>query len=191
MMSVASLSNHFTAEDLLRLPDNSGMELVDGRIVEKNVSFLSSKIELRIAHLFSSYTDRTSVAEILPATMGYRCFQNLLDDPDRMRKPDVSVIKIDRIKALPNPNPGYMPIPPDLAVEVLSTNDTVNDVNEKLFEYRGAGFPLVWVVDPVARTVTVYPNPGKPFIRSEDDELTAESALPGFSCRVSDLFPPL
>jgi Uma2 family endonuclease len=83
-----------------------------------------------------------------------------------------------------------MPIVPDLAVEVISTNDTVGGVNEKLHEYREAGFPLVWVVDPMSRMVTVHPHLGKPFIRTGDDELTAEDALPGFVCKVNDLFPP-
>jgi Uma2 family endonuclease len=174
---------------LLRLPDSSTMELVDGQIVEKNVSLLSSRTELRIATLFTAYAERSHLAVILPASMGYQCFQMLVDDPDRMRKPDVSVVKMDRYEALKDPNPGYMPIAPDLAVEVLSTNDKVRQVNEKLSEYRAAGFPLVWVVDPEARMVTVYPNPGKPFIRTEDDELTAEQALPGFVCKVTDLFP--
>jgi Uma2 family endonuclease len=189
-MTLASPQHRFTGDDLLQLPDNSTMELVDGQIVEKNVSLLSSRTEARITSLFTVFADQRQAAIVLPATMGYQCFQALVDDPDRMRKPDISVVKMDRYRALSDPNPGYMPIAPDLAVEVLSTNDVVRDVNEKLAEYRSAGFPLVWVVDPEARTVTVYPNPGKPFIRTEDDELTAEQALPGFVCRVNDLFPP-
>ena len=189
-MTLASPPHRLTAEDVLRMPDNNTMELVDGQIVEKNVSFLSSDTELQIATLFRVFANRAGVSKVLPATMGYQCFQALREDPERMRKPDVSVMRMDRIKQLANPNPGYMPIVPDLAVKVISTNDTIYDVNEKLSEYRLAGFPLVWVVDPIARTVTVYPNPGKPFIRTDDDELTAEDALPGFVCKVNDLFPP-
>jgi Uma2 family endonuclease len=189
-MTLASPQHRFTADDLLRLPDNNTMELVDGQILEKNVSSLSSLTELRIALILTAFTDRTGTGVVYPATMGYQCFQSVVDDPDRMRKPDVSVIKIDRYRKLPNSNPGYMPIVPDLAVEVLSTNDTIRIVNEKLFEYRSAGFPLVWVADPDTRTVTVYPNPGKPYILTGDDEITAENALPGFVCKISDFFPP-
>ena len=190
-MTLASPPQRFTAEDLLGLADNSTMELVDGQIVEKNVSLLSSDTELQIGTLLRTFADRTGVAKVLPATMGYQCFQAVVDDPERMRKPDVSVIRMERIKKLANPNPGYMPIVPDLAVEVISTNDTVDGVNEKLAEYREAGFPLIWVVDPGPRMVTIYPLGGKPFIRVGDDELTAEQALPGFVCKVSDLFPPV
>jgi Uma2 family endonuclease len=189
-MTLASPLHRLTAEDLLRMPDNNTMEFVNGQIVEKNASFLSSDTEGQISTLLRTFSDRTGVAKVLPSSMGFQCFQTLTDDPDRMRKPDVSVIKMDRIKKLANPNPGYMPIVPDLAVEVISTNDTVRDVNEKLHEYREAGFPLVWIVDPDLRMVTVHPLMGKPFIRIGDDELTAENVLPGFACKVTDLFPP-
>jgi Uma2 family endonuclease len=190
-MSIASPSTRFNAEDLLHLPDNAGMELVDGQIVEKIVSSQSSLTELQIAALLKAFADSKRTAVVFPATMGYQCFQAIEEDPNRIRKPDVSVIKMDRYKAPANKNPGYMTIVPDLAVDVLSINDVLSDVTEKILEYRRAGFPLLWIVDPLGLTVTVYPNPGKPFIRSEDDELTAERALPGFVCRVSDLFPPL
>ena len=63
-------------------------------------------------------------------------------------------------------------------------------MSRKVQEYRAAGFPLIWVVEPDLRTITVFPNPGKPFLLSEDDDIRAEAALPGFVCKVADLFPP-
>ena len=121
--------------------------------------------------------------------MGYKCFQMLPEDPGRMRKPDVSVIRIERFRALPKKSPGYIPIAPDLAVEILSTNDVISEVDEKLLDYFAAGFPLIWIVNPILRTVTVYPNPGTPVILTKDHQTDAPDALPGFVCKVSDLFP--
>ena len=175
-----------TPDELLRLPDSQSMELVDGELVEKQVSLQSSEFEATILTKLREYAAKSDLAKVLPVSLGYRCFS---DDPDRVRKPDVSVVKINRLSALPDPNPGYMPIIPDLAVEVISTNDTVTEIDQKLLEYRTAGFPLVWLVDPIARLLTVYPNPGKPFLLSEDDEIRCENALPGFVAKVSDLFP--
>ncbi len=106
-----------------------------------------------------------------------------------MRKPDVTVVRIERYRALPDPNPGYMPLVPDLAVEVLSTTDVISSINKKIFEYRTAGFPRVWIVDPIARTITVHTNPGNPVILTEEDVIDAPDALPGFSCKVAELFP--
>lgn len=175
-----------TPEDLLRMPDNSTYELVDGRIVEKNVSLLSSNTEGKFYGRFDRFLESTPVAEVYPASLGYRCFP---DDPDRVRKPDTTIVRIERVRAMANPNPGHMPIVPDLAVEVVSTNDMVREVDEKVREYLEAGFPLIWVANPIPRSITVYPNGGRPAIFTADDEITAEATLPGFRCRVAEFFP--
>ena len=187
---LTALARRVTPEELLHMPDNSTMELIDGQIVEKNVSLESSDVELEIGTRFREFLRGKGIGRAFPASLGYQCFQALPRDQDRVRKPDCTVVRAERLAALPDPNPGLMPIVPDLAVEVVSPNDTARMIATQLREYRGAGFPLVWVVEPEQRIVTVYPNPGKPFTLSEDDEIRAESALPGFVCRVCDLFPP-
>ncbi|MFY7953653.1 MAG: Uma2 family endonuclease, partial [Armatimonadaceae bacterium] len=48
---------------------------------------------------------------------------------------------------------------PTLVVEILSPNDTVEQLDEMVTTYLAAGVPLVWVVDPHDRTVTIY-QPG-------------------------------
>ena len=179
-----------TPEELLRMPDNSTMELVDGQVVEKQVSMESSDVEAEITTRFREFLRDKGIGRAFPASLGYQCFQALPRDRERVRKPDCTVVRAERLATLPEPDPGYMPIVPDLAVEVVSPNDTARAIAVKLREYRAAGFPLVWVVEPDQRLVTVYPNPGKPYTLSEDDEIRAEAALPGFACRVSDLFPP-
>jgi Uma2 family endonuclease len=189
-MTIVDLPARFTPDDLLHLRDNSTMELVEGQIAEKCVTVESSQTEAVITARLTMYAITTGRACVYPASLGYQVFQNFRDDPDRIRKPDTTAIRVERVLQLADPNPGYMPIVPDLAVEVLSPNDTAHAVAEKLIEYRSAGFPLVWVVDPELRTVTVHPNPGKPFILSADDDVRAESALPGFVCKVDELFPP-
>ena len=40
---------------------------------------------------------------------------------------------------------GWGKIPPDLAVEVVSPNDSADELEEKLDDYQQAGVPLVWV----------------------------------------------
>ncbi len=179
-----------TPDELLGLPNSRTLELVNGQPVGTDVSHLSSRTESRIVSLLERFIEHTPVAVVYTSGMIYQCFQNLAVDPNRMRRPDVSVLRLDRFRSVGDLNPGLLRIPPDLAVEVLSTHDVVSAVDEKLFEYEIGGFPLVWVVNPVRRSVTVYPFPGRPFILTGDDPITAESALPGFSCPVSDLFPP-
>ena len=185
-MPVLDIPRTITPEEFLRLPDSSTMELVDGQIVEKNVSVESSKIEGLFFFRFQTFLQQHPVAEVFPASLGYQCFD---DRPGKIRKPDATIITRERLSRLADPNPGFMPIVPDLAVEVISPNDLVYKVDEKLKEYRDAGFPLIWVAHPTARTITVYSRGGRPAIFTADDEITAESVLPGFRCKVADFFP--
>ena len=77
---------------------------------------------------------------------------------------------------------------PDLAVEVISPNDLASEVNEKIDEYLSAGVSLVWVIDPDSKTVSVYRKDGSTARLRESDELSGEDVIPGFSCKVNDIF---
>ncbi|MEO2091084.1 MAG: Uma2 family endonuclease, partial [Gemmataceae bacterium] len=106
-------------------------------------------------------------------------------DPDTVRGPDVGFWSITRQPQMPD---NYFEIPPDLLVEVLSTDDRRRDVREKIRGYIGAGVPLVWLVDPDTRTVTVYAGSLRGLELDETDQLDGGAVLSGFSCHVSDLF---
>jgi Uma2 family endonuclease len=81
-----------------------------------------------------------------------------------------------------------MHIPPDLAVEVVSPNDTAEEVESKRLAFLRAGVSLLWVIYPESRTVHVYRKGGSAAALEEGDDLTAEDVLPGFVCKVADLF---
>lgn len=179
-------TKRYTPQGLLEMPGNSGMELVDGQLVEKNLSIESSEIEGLFLFQIQAYLVEHPVAKVFPSSLGYTCFA---DDPQKVRKPDVSVVLLSRLKQLPNPNSGYMPIAPDLAIEIISPNDVTYETDAKIEEYLAAGFPLVWIADPRVRTITVHPLNGRPAIFTGEDEMTTESVLPGFRCKVRDFFP--
>lgn len=175
----------FTPEDLLRLKDRNRYELVDGRLVERNVSVDSSEAGHRIGLLLGNEARRVGGIRVFGADMGYQCFP---DAPNKIRKPDVSLVRAGRMAGVTGVT-GFIPIPPDLAVEVLSPNDSAREVNEKIDEYLAARFPLVWVADPQARAVAIYRVGGSVIRLHENDEITGESALPSFRCRVGEFFP--
>jgi Uma2 family endonuclease len=75
-------------------------------------------------------------------------------------------------------------------VEVLSPNDIAYEVDAKVREYLAAGVRLVWVINPDGRTVTIHRPQGPGTVLHEQDELAGETVLPGFRCRIADLFPP-
>lgn len=66
----------------------------------------------------------------------------------------------------------------DLAVETASKRE----------EYRRAGVRLIWIVNPETRMIHVYRADGSTSLLHEDDELSGEDVIPGFTCRVSAVF---
>ena len=173
-----------TPEDLLRMPDGDLFELVDGRLVEKKVSAESSEIGLAIGTLLKMAANRTGEAKCYGADLGYQCFK---DAPNKVRKPDVSVVRKERLSSIEG-DVGYMPLAPDLAVEVISPNELAAEVWEKVTEYQGAGVPLVWVVIPAQKMVAVFRLDGTGALLNEKQEISAEPALPSFRCAVGEFF---
>ena len=105
------------------------------------------------------------------------------------RLPDIGFVSADRIPEDGEPA-GLWTIAPDLAVEVISPNDPWEKVTSKVRNYFIAGVREVWLVSPELQTVTVYHSPTHTTILTADDELSSEGLLPGFRCRVGDIFEP-
>jgi Uma2 family endonuclease len=184
-MSAITTKTRITPEELEKLPNSRDFELVDGELVERHVSMRSSRVALVVARLLDNEASRTKEAMVYPNDLGYQCYP---EDPGQIRKPDVSVICSERLIGI-NPDRGYSPIHADLVVEVISLNDLSYEVIEKVREYQTAGFPLIWVIHPNVRTVTVYTRgQHSAIVFEETDEITAEPALASFRCKVAAFF---
>jgi len=171
-------------QDWQRVAEESGIEFVGGQIVEKPVSVESSRIGARIIRILANEADSSGAAEVFDSSLGYKVFP---EDLSKFRKPDASVIRADRLAGI-DPTDGFMRIPPDLAVEVLSPGDLAYEMFEKVDEYLRHGFKLIWVVQPNTRTVAIYRADGSHAFLHEENEITGESALPTFRCKVSEFF---
>ena len=176
----------YTPEDLLELPDRGRYELVDGHLVERHMSQLSNWVAGQLACRLANYLDEHPLGWVWGSGQGYLCFP---DSPRTVRFPDASFVRKDKLPGGPTSD-GYLYVPPDLAVEVVSPNDLAYDVEHKVIEYLDAGVALVWVIDPEARTVRIYRGDGSiSWLRGDGGELLGEDVLPGFQCEVSRIFP--
>ena len=171
-----------TADSLLLMPDGERYELVDGQLVERDMGALSGWVGGEVFGRIREFACQHG-GWAFGDGVGYRCYR---DDPDRVRKPDASFVQAGRMETLPE---GWVTIPPDLVVEVISPNDVYYEVEAKIDEYLSAGVRLIWVVNPANQTVREI-RPGRQIheFRTED-ELTGGEVLPGFSCLVRSLFP--
>ncbi len=185
-MSVVVSKTSYTPEELLAMPDEKDYELVDGRLVERNMSTLSSWVAGELHFQIRSYCATNACGWAFPEGTGYQCFPNA---PRKVRKPDVSFIRSDRLPANASTE-GYSSIPPDLAVEVSSPKDLAWEIDPKVAEYLRVGVPLVWVVHPEARAARVHRASGRVTWLRAEDELSGEEVLPGFRCPVAVIFPP-
>jgi Uma2 family endonuclease len=179
-----AVQTRVTVDDLLSMPDEKDYELVDGELVERNMGNESSSVAVNLLILLGVFNRQRRLGVLLGSEAGYQCFP---DSADRVRKPDVSFVTSGR---LPNNRParGYDTIPPDLAVEVLSPRDVAVEVEVKVEEYLRAGVRLVWIVNPDTRTVRIHRADGTISGLHETDELTGEDVLPGFACKVAEIF---
>lgn len=106
-------------------------------------------------------------------------------DPDTVRGPDVAYYEdVLLFEDLPEK---WGDIPPRVAVEVLSPNDSARYITDKIGDYLDNGVDVVWVIDPDAKTVSIYSKTGVQSL-TEKDALTGGDVLPGFRCKVADLF---
>jgi Uma2 family endonuclease len=179
-----STTKLYTAEDLLRMPDEAWYELIEGELVEVSPSSgKSSALGIRIARLIGNFVDGRGLGYVTGENGGYI----LRSHPDTVIAPDVGFIQSARY---PHglPDRGYLDIRPDLAVEVISPNDEPADMRRKQRLYDQAEVPLVWWVDPKAQSVTVRRANADPVTLTSGDELDGGEILPGFRLAVSDIF---
>ncbi len=174
-----------TPEDLLAMPEGKHYELVDGNLVERNVSALSSIVTARLTSRLDQFCENHNLAWIIGSECGYRCFPV---DRNKTRRADVAYLRRDRLPSDQLPE-GFVYVAPDLVAEVISPNDTAYEVDRKIGDYLGAGVRLIWVVNPELRTVRIHRLDGSIGALGEQDHLDGEDILPGFRCRVSELFP--
>ena len=108
-------------------------------------------------------------------------------DPDTVIGADVAYVSHERMKDVENLDK-FLPFAPDLAVEVLSPGNTVQEIDEKIARHFAAGSRAVWVFKPKQRAVAVYGSPFDVRILGEQDTLDGGEVLPGFALDLSKLF---
>lgn len=185
MTSVLALPKLVTAEELFEMPDDDFCyELVKGELTkmpptggEHGASTMNLAAPLKV------YVDANDLGVVFAAETGFR----LTQDPDTVRAPDVSFVSREHIAASGIPK-GYLDFAPDLAVEVVSLNDKLYEVDEKVDDYLAAGTRAVCIVYPKRRTVTVHRPNQAPQILNEDDTLDLNDVVAGFRFPIKKIF---
>lgn len=171
-------------DDLLRLPDGDRYELIDGRPKEKSMGAQSDEIGGLIVTQFNNFIRPNKLGRAYPSQTGFQCFPGR---PKLVRMPDASFVLAGRLPNDRSPE-GYIKVVPDIVVEVVSPNDTYEEVAVRVADFKSVGVRLIWVVSPETRSVLIRRADGTLSEVGEAGALSGEDVLPGFTCAVADLF---
>ena len=129
-----------SVEEYLNTSYSPDMEYVDGVLVEINVGDrIHSFVQGRIIHAFyQKYPEIIVLPEVRSRTSN-----------TRYRLPDVAV-------TLRMPHGRFITEAPFIAIEILSEDDRVTRLMEKLTEYAAMGVPNIWVFDPRLKQMFVF-----------------------------------
>ena len=181
----------YTIDDVWRLsqqPENEHkfIYLIDGELFfMPRPGGLHGLIASLIAHFLWTYVLERDLGQVTTET-GY----HPPGDRTTLLGPDVGFVHRERA---PEPFPlRFVPVMPDLAVEVFSPSNTMPELRRKTEVYLRQGVALVWLVNPEEKTVEVWRKTAADELTSEavgaDGVLSGEPVLPGFTLALDSLF---
>ena len=174
-----------TADDLLRMPDDGyRYELLEGKLVK--LAPASREYGKYAAHVMARLWQHVNVnqlGEVSAAETGFR----LASNPDTVRAPDAAFVSVARVQEIEQES-GYWPFAPDLAVEVISPNDTYSEVESKALQWLDAGSQAVVVVDPRRQSLAVYRSRSDIVILTGEEVLEIPDVVPGWTLPLQELF---
>lgn len=179
-----------TTEQLEALPQDDGIdrELINGQLRERPVTVRNrrhSRTQSRFVKHLEIWREAqpNPKGEVLSGEVGFR----LRRTPDTTVGIDVAYIS-PQTASSNEEGVGRIEGVPALAIEILSPSDSQEDLLEKVQTYLDCGVPLVWVAEPVFRTVTVYRPGAEPEFFNASQFLDGGHHLPGLRMKVADCF---
>ena len=182
-MTISAEKMIWTDEAFMALSDGHRYELVNQELVDRGNSGMEhGGIGSLLGGVLAIYVRQQKLGAICDSSTTFTLKNG------NKRSPDVSFVSRERLQGLKRPPRGFFRGSSDLAVEILSPSDTVEEIHDKIVEYFENDTRLVWVIHPDEKYVLVYHSPEPDgFLRSAN-HLDGETVVPGFSMAVSELF---
>ena len=160
-----------SVEEYLRTSYRPDCDYVDGLIEERNVGEKShGKLQKKLLLLLAALEETYGIFAIQE--------QRVQVSETRFRVPDLCVY-------LSEPTEEVFHTPPYLCIEVLSPEDRLNRLEERVDDYLDMGVPFVWVLDPLTkRAWKITPTEGW----REEKSGTLKTENPAIEVRLSEIF---
>lgn len=178
----------WTDAAFMSLPDDAcRYEIVDGElVVVGNSGALHGYISIVLSSALFAVVSSQKLGVLFDSSTAFKMKNG------NKRSPDISFFAKERLQGIENLPTSFLEGAPDLAVEILSPGNTVEEINTKIWEYFENGTSLVWVVNPIQNYVLVYRSATEPDrLLKRGDFLDGEDIISGFTFPVADLFQRL
>ncbi|MDB9305928.1 Uma2 family endonuclease [Nodularia spumigena CS-591/12] len=179
---MTQLKSQLTLQEFLSLPfGDITHELIDGEAKPKMApKRYHSRLTLAISQILILWAQNRGEVGIEWAVTLKRKGRDWVPVPDLLYV-SYSRLSSDVIEDEP------CPIPPDLAIEIISPDQSFGQMSAKATDYLDAGVMRVWVVDARAKTVTIFYPDTRPQTKTGEDSLE-DSLLEGLQITPQQIF---
>ncbi len=165
------VSTKASLEEYLRTEYDPDRDFVDGVLLERHKGERThGELQARIWAFFDARRRQTGFYPFIE--------QRLQVSPTRFRVPDVCLM------GAPKPTEQIFTRPPEVVIEILSREDRVGRIQERIDDYLAFGVGSIWVVDPETRRGWIYTADGN----READEGILRAPAPGIELPLAEIF---
>jgi Uma2 family endonuclease len=175
----------WTDEEFMALPDHGDRyEIIDGELVTLGNSGMEhGNIGIFLGGLIEIFVRQHRLGVTCDSSTAFKM------KGGNKRSPDISFVSRDKLQGLAELPDGFLDGAPDLAIEVLSPNNTIAEIDQKIVEYFENGSRLVWVINLKLHYVLVYRSALEPDrLLKQSDSLDGEDVIAGFTMPLFELF---
>ena len=177
----------WTDAEFMALPkDGHRYELVNGELIDMgNSGAKHGYVAVILSAALFNHVFSRKLGAVMDSSTAFKMKSG------NKRSPDISFVDKQRLQGMEELPDGFLEGAPDLAVEILSPGNTVEEMHNKIVEYFENAARLVWVIHPKEYYVLVYRSPQPDRLLKSTDSLDGEEVIPGFTLAVSELFQKL
>jgi Uma2 family endonuclease len=174
----------WTEAELQALPDNGFIhEVVNGELVmsPKN-NWYHGDICAELLTALRTFANAHKLGAVWDSSTGFWMANR------NCRAPDISFVSRQRLAGFKRASKSFFPGAPDLAVEILSPNNTRAEIEERLRDFFASGTRLAWVINPETQSAEICRSLSERELVGSGGFLEGEDLLPAFRYPIADLF---
>lgn len=173
-----------TRKDLVQRLEHGEVrcELIDGTLVDKPSGQIEAVLGSWLIHQLWAYFEANNLGVVCCPSLPIQLRSGLI------RIPEVAVVSFKRSSAGRSRNQAVVTRIPAHVIEITHVGCSKREIQKRIGDYLAAGVPIIWIVDPRKRTVSVYSDISSSVTLQENETLEGGEILPGFKMSIREWF---